>query len=96
MSSEDLPRTPEGKLIRSARNRAVPKVSIPCAAARIGIRGMGRTTLLSVAAALVVAVRVAPAGEGRLIAVHGRKLALPANHARERGAEQQLGRARGG
>lgn len=37
MSSDDLPRTPEGGLIRSARNRAIPKISIPSAAARVGI-----------------------------------------------------------
>lgn len=35
--TEDLPRTPEGDLIRRARDRAVPKLSIRAAAARIGI-----------------------------------------------------------
>jgi hypothetical protein len=35
--TEDLPRTPEGDLIRRARDRAIPKLSIRTAAARIGI-----------------------------------------------------------
>lgn len=35
--TEDLPRTPEGDLIRRARERAAPKLSIRAAAARIGI-----------------------------------------------------------
>lgn len=35
--TDELPRTPEGDLIRRARERAVPKLSIRAASARIGI-----------------------------------------------------------
>lgn len=37
MSDDDLLRTPEGELIRRARNRLIPKLSIPAAATQIGI-----------------------------------------------------------
>lgn len=37
MTADDLSSPPEGKLIRSARERAIPKLSIRAAAARIGI-----------------------------------------------------------
>jgi hypothetical protein len=37
MTPGDLSSPPEGQLIRSARDRAIPKLSIPVAAARIGI-----------------------------------------------------------
>ena len=37
MTPGDLSSPPEGQLIRSARERAIPKLSIPAAAARIGI-----------------------------------------------------------
>ena len=37
MTTGDLPAPPEGKLIRSARERAIPKVTIRAAAARIDI-----------------------------------------------------------
>ncbi len=35
--SDDLPSTPEGRLIRRARERAIPKLTIRAAAAKIGM-----------------------------------------------------------
>ena len=37
MSDDDMPKTPEGRLLRSARVRTIPKLSIRAAAARIGM-----------------------------------------------------------
>jgi nitronate monooxygenase len=62
------------------------------ATAGIGACGTRRATLLPVAGALIVAIRIAATGERSLIALFGRQFPLPPQHARQGGVQQQFGR----